>query len=51
MLSQMEVVVHGFQNWIRNANPLARLALPPAPGDVVARNCEMAQEQSELKTV
>jgi phenylpropionate dioxygenase-like ring-hydroxylating dioxygenase large terminal subunit/AcrR family transcriptional regulator len=38
ILSEKEVIVHNFQNWIRQAIPLADTAAKPAAGTMATRN-------------
>ena len=47
VLSEKEIVVHGFQQWIRNAMPVAERASPPAPGSMASSNDELAIARSQ----
>jgi phenylpropionate dioxygenase-like ring-hydroxylating dioxygenase large terminal subunit/AcrR family transcriptional regulator len=42
ILSEKEVIVHNFQNWIRQAVPLADNVAKPAAGTMAARNALLA---------
>jgi phenylpropionate dioxygenase-like ring-hydroxylating dioxygenase large terminal subunit/AcrR family transcriptional regulator len=42
ILSEKEVIVHNFQNWIRQAVPLANTAAKPAAGTMATRNALLA---------
>jgi phenylpropionate dioxygenase-like ring-hydroxylating dioxygenase large terminal subunit/AcrR family transcriptional regulator len=42
ILSEKEVIVHNFQNWIRQAIPLADTVAKPAAGTMAARNALLA---------
>jgi hypothetical protein len=40
--SDTEVILNAFQDWVREALPVARLDRAPAPGTVAARNRALA---------
>lgn len=42
MLSEKEVIVQAFQDWIRARLPVARLTDAPVPGSVAVRNAQLA---------
>ena len=42
LLSEKEVIVQAFQDWIRARLPVARLTEAPPPGTVAARNAQLA---------
>ena len=46
ILSQKEIAVHGFHEWIQNAIPVAKHATAPAPGRMVSTNDELAIRHS-----
>jgi hypothetical protein len=42
ILSEKEVIVHNFQNWVRQAVPLADTVAKPAAGTMATRNALLA---------
>jgi phenylpropionate dioxygenase-like ring-hydroxylating dioxygenase large terminal subunit/AcrR family transcriptional regulator len=42
ILSDKEIVLAGFQDWVRERLPVTGLVQPPAPGTIAARNAQLA---------
>ena len=46
VLSEKEVIVHNFQNWVRERLPVATLVSRPEAGGMAALNREMVARRS-----